>query len=61
MGSPVARSHLALSDLKRSNSRSVRFRSLISRKRAYLGPMLQLNIIGNHIWGSNGTNRFDLD
>ena len=44
MGSPMAPSHLTLSDLERSNSRSPRFRSLISRKGAYLGPMLLLNI-----------------
>ncbi len=42
-------SHLTLSDLKRSNSRSLIFWSLISCKGAELGHMLLLNI--NHIWG----------
>ncbi len=43
MGSPMAPSHLTLSDLERSNSRSPTFLSLISHKRAYLGPMLLLH------------------
>ncbi len=43
MGSRMAPSHLTLGDLERSNSRSPTFRSLISHKRAYLGPMLLLN------------------
>ncbi len=34
MGSPVTLSHLTLSDLERSNSRSLRFQSLISCKGA---------------------------
>ncbi len=37
-------SHLTLSDLERSNSRSVTFQSLISCKGAELGHMLLLNI-----------------
>ena len=41
--SPKAPSHLTLSDLERSNSRSPLFGSPISRKRVYLGHMLLLN------------------
>ncbi len=45
MGSPVALSHLTLSDLERSISRSLRYHQrLISRKAAELGRMLLLNI-----------------
>ncbi len=47
MGSPMTLSHLTLSDLERSNSRSLTFRSLISCiscKGAELGYMLLLNI-----------------
>ena len=44
MGSPMAPLHLTLSDLETLKSRSLRFRSLISRKEAQLGPMLLLNI-----------------
>ena len=44
MASPMTSSHLTLSDLKRSNSRSLWFRSLISCKGAELGHMLLLNI-----------------
>ncbi len=44
MGSPMPLSSLTLSDLERSKSRSLRFRSLISCKGAYLGSMLLLNI-----------------
>ena len=40
----MAPSDLTLSDLERSNSRSVRFQSVISRKGAKLGPMLLLII-----------------
>ncbi len=67
MGSPMARSHLTLSYLERSNSRSLRFGSLISRKTAYLpvGPMLLLKINRKpYTWPygeSNGTNGFDLE
>ncbi len=43
MGSTMVSSHLTL-NLERSKSRSPRFRSLISRKGAELGPMLLLNI-----------------
>ncbi len=44
MGSQMTLSHLTLSDLKRSNSRSLRFRSLISCDGAELGHKLLLNI-----------------
>ncbi len=44
MGSPMAPSHMTLSDLERPKSRLPRFRTLISRKRAQLGPTLVLNI-----------------
>ncbi len=40
----MAPSALTLSDLERSNSRSLRFQSLISRKGAKLGPILLLTI-----------------
>ncbi len=40
----MAPSDLTLSDLERSNSRSIRFQSVISRKGAKLGPMLPLTI-----------------
>ncbi len=40
-------SHLTLSDLERSKSRSLRFQRLISRKGAELGPMLLLTINRN--------------
>ncbi len=40
----MAPSDLTLSDLERSNSRSIRFQSVISRKGAKLGPMLILTI-----------------
>ena len=39
-------SHLNLSNLERSKSRSLRFRSLISCKRAELGHMLRLDTTG---------------
>ncbi len=38
-------SDLTLSDLEMSNSRSIRFQSVISLKGAKLGPMLLLTII----------------
>ncbi len=44
MVSPMTLSHLTLSDLERSISRSLRFKTLISRKGPELGHMLQLNI-----------------
>ncbi len=44
MGSTMAPINLTLNDLERSNSRSPKFRRLISRKGAELGPMLLLNI-----------------
>ncbi len=43
MESPTAPLDLTLSDLEMSNSRSLTFRNLISRKRAYLDPKLPLN------------------
>ena len=44
MGSPMTLSHLTLGDLKRSNSRSLRFRGLIFCEGAELGHKLLLNI-----------------
>ncbi len=44
MASPMTSSHLTLSDLERSNPRSLRFRNLISWKGAELVHMLVLNI-----------------
>ncbi len=44
MESQMTPSHLILSDLERSKSRSLRFRSLISRNGAALGHMLLLKI-----------------
>ena len=44
MGSPMAPSHVTLRDLERSESRSLRFQSLVCRKRTALGPMLLLII-----------------
>ena len=44
MTSPMTASHLTLSDLERSNSRSFRFRSIISCKGTELGRKLLLNI-----------------
>ncbi len=43
MESPMTPSHLTLSDLERSKSRSLRFRSLISCKGAELGHILLLH------------------
>ena len=40
----MAPSDLTLSDLERSNSRSIRFQSVISHKGAKSGPMLLLTI-----------------
>ena len=42
--SQMTPSHLTLTDLERSKSRSLRLQSLISRKAAELGHMLLLNI-----------------
>ncbi len=44
MASPMTSSHMTFSDVRRSNTRSLRFRSLISHKGAELGHMLSLNI-----------------
>ncbi len=52
MASPMTSLHLILSDLERSNSRSLRFRSLISCKGAELGHMLLLTLIGKHMAAS---------
>ncbi len=43
IGSPITLSHLTLSDLERSISRSLRFQRFISHKAAELGHMLLLN------------------
>ncbi len=43
MGNQLTRSHLTVSDLERSKSRSLRLRSITSRKGAELGYMLLLN------------------
>ncbi len=60
MTSPMTLSHLTMSDLERSSSRSLRFWNLISCKGAELGHMLLLNInrkaymespmTSSHIW-----------
>ena len=42
MGSPMTLSHLTLSDLERSDSKSLGFRSFITCKRAELGHMLTI-------------------
>ncbi len=52
MGSPMVPSHLTLSDLERSKSRSLRFQSLIFWKGAELGPMLLLTINRKPYMGS---------
>ncbi len=52
MGSPMALSNLTLSDLERSNSKSLIFQSLTSRKEAQLVPVLLLNINRNSYMGS---------
>ena len=52
MGSPVALSHLTLSDLERSKSRALRFESLICHKGAELGRMLLLIITRKAYMGS---------
>ena len=48
----MALSHLTLSDLERSKSRSFKFCSIISRKGAKLGHMLQLIINRKEYIGS---------
>ncbi len=53
MGSPLTPSHLTLSDLERSKSRSLRFRSLISCKVTKLVHMLLLNIERKAYMGSS--------
>ncbi len=57
MTSPMTPSHLTLSDLERSKSRSLRFRivstyciSIVSCKEVELGHTLPLNI-NIHTWG----------
>ncbi len=49
--SPMALLHLTLSDLERSKCRSLKARSIISRKGAELGLMLLVTLIGKHIRG----------
>ncbi len=44
IGSQIALSYLTLSYLEMSTSRSLGFRSLVSRERTYLGPVLLLTI-----------------
>ena len=46
MESPMTLSHMTLSDIERSSSRSLRFRSVTSRKGAELDNMLLLFIDG---------------
>ncbi len=48
----MAVSYLTLSDLERSNSMATKISKLISCKRAYLGPVLQLNINRKPYMGS---------
>ena len=52
MESPMTLSHLTLSDLERSKSRSLRFQSLISCKGAEIGHKLLLNINRKAYMGS---------
>ena len=47
IGKPMTLSHLPLSDFERSKSRSLGFRSIMSRERAQLGHKLVLNINRN--------------
>ncbi len=56
MESPMAFSHLTFSDLESQSqghcqSKYHRFRSLMSREGAQLGPMLLLNINRKPLWG----------
>ncbi len=53
MGSPMTLSHLILSDLERSISRSLRYQRLISRKAAALGNMLLLDTNRKSYMGSS--------
>ena len=53
-------SHLTLSDLKRPNSRSLRFRSLICCEGADLGDKLLLNINRKAYMGSPMTSHMTL-
>ncbi len=53
--SPMTSSHLTLSDLERSNSRSLRFQSLISCEGVELGHRLLLNINSKAYMGSPTT------
>ena len=52
MENPLTPSHLTLSDIERSKSRSLRFQSLISCKGAELGHRLLLNINRKAYMGS---------
>ncbi len=52
MGSPMEPSHLTMSDLERSKSKSLRFLSLISCKGAELCHVLLLNINSKLYMGS---------
>ena len=55
MGSPMTLSFLTLADLERSKLRSLGYQSLISRKRAELGPVLPLTINGKPYMASQMT------
>ena len=61
MGSPMTLSYLTLSDLKKSNSRSLRFRSVIFCEGAELGHKLLLNINGKAYGESNDIITYDLE
>ncbi len=65
MGSPMAPSHLTLSEFERLKSRLPRFRTLISPKGAELDHMLLLNINRKPLWGNgvitNATITFELE
>ena len=52
MRSPTAPLTVALSDLEKSHSMSLRFRSLTSHKLADLGNILLLNVTGKPYMGS---------
>ncbi len=52
LASPMTSSYLTLSKLERSKSRSLRFRSFVSYKRAVLGHILLLNINRKAYMGS---------
>ncbi len=61
MASPMTPSHLNLSGCERSESRSLRFPSTISRKGAELGHVLLLTINRKPYGVSSDTITFDLE